>query len=81
MLFEELWLHYYKSYHDMDTVLSKHPDLSGFLWEIGLNGVSDNNFDQVISKFPAQFLDLVNSKKMYSEQPITSIDALKFFGF
>jgi glycosyltransferase involved in cell wall biosynthesis len=81
MLFEELWIHYYKSYLEMDAVLSRHPGLSKFLWEIGLNGVSDRDFDRVIEKLPKQFMELVESAKMYSSQPINSTETLRSFGF
>jgi len=81
MLFEELWFHYYNSYLQMDTVLSRNPGLSTFLWEIGLNGVSDSKFDQVINRFPPEFIDLIDQEKMYCDQPITSMDAFNLFDF
>lgn len=81
MLFEELWVNYYNSYLQMDTVLSENPGLSAFLWEIGLNGVADNKFEQVISRFPPEFISLIDQKKMYSDHPIYSMDTFNLFGF
>lgn len=81
MLFEELWVNYYNSYLQMDTVLSENSGLSAFLWEIGLNGVADNKFEQVISRFPPEFISLIDQKKMYSDHPIYSMDTLNLFDF
>ncbi|MFZ3059413.1 MAG: glycosyltransferase family 2 protein [Candidatus Methanoperedens sp.] len=81
MLFEELWLQYYRSYIEMDKILNKYPDLSELLWDIGLNGVSDSEFEEVITKFPSDYIKLIESEKMHSEEPIISIDALNSFGF
>lgn len=81
MLFEELWVHYYNSYLQMDTVLSKNTGLSTFLWQIGLNGVADSKFEQVISRFPPEFIDLIDQKNMYPDHPINSIDAYNLLDF
>ncbi len=81
MLVEELWVNYYNSYLQMDTVLSKNPGLSTFLWDIGLNGVADSKFEQVISRFPPEFIDLIDQKNMYADHPINSIDAYNLFDF
>jgi glycosyltransferase involved in cell wall biosynthesis len=79
MFFEEIWIQYYNAYNKMESVLQKNPGLSEFLWEIGKNGVSDNEFESVVSKFPREFCDLVDSSYMYNEKPINSTNALREF--
>ncbi len=81
MLFEELWVNYYNSYLQMDSVLSENLGLSNFLWEIGLNGVADSKFEQVVSRLPSEFIDLIDQKNMYPDHPINSIDAYNLFDF
>jgi len=81
MLFEELWVNYFNAYLQMDSVLSQNPGLSTFLWDIGLNGVADSKFEQVISGFPPEFIDLIDQKNMYPGYPICSMDILNLFDF
>lgn len=81
MFFEELWLHYFEAYIKMDTVLNKNPDLSGFLWGIGLKGVANGQFEKVVGQFPPEYLKLIDSERVYCETPITSIDEFESFGF
>ena len=81
MFFEELWIHYFKAYLDMDRILHQNSGLSKFLWGVGLNGVADNEFEQVVNKLPTEFLRITSPGKMYPEKPITSIDTLELFGF
>ncbi|MBC8486125.1 MAG: glycosyltransferase family 2 protein [Bacteroidetes bacterium] len=81
MFFEELWVHYFKAYLDMDRILLQNSGLSKFLWGIGLNGVADNEFEQVVNKLPIEYLSITSSEKMYTEKLIISIDTLESFGF
>ena len=81
MLFEELWVHYYNAYLQLDNVLSNNKGLSPFLWKIGSEGVSDNKFEDVVKQFPQDFINLIDPKNMYQEQPITSVEAYNFYGF
>jgi len=81
MLFEELRFLYYKSYIEIDTVLNKYSDLSEFLWRIGSNGISSNEYKHIVSKLPIEFLRLIDSEYMYSEKPINSIDTFESFEF
>lgn len=79
MLYEEVWYQYYLAYKKIDAVLNKHPDLSKFLWKIAKNGVSDNDFNAVVSRFPPEFLAQVEADYMYHDKPIISLSALQEF--
>ncbi len=79
MLFEELWYQYYLAYEKIDTVLNKHPGLNEFLWNIAKEGVSNNDFEAVVNKFPPEFSKLVDASYMYHSNPITTVKALKEF--
>ena len=59
---EDIWMHFYKSYLETDLILQKNPGFSAFLWDIATNGVDDNNFDYVMSRFPDEY------KMMISEE-------------
>ncbi|MDD5570104.1 MAG: glycosyltransferase family 2 protein [Bacteroidales bacterium] len=74
---EELWVHYYKAYLDMDAVLRKYPWLSSFLWEIADNGVDDSNFDYVMNRLPDKFKKLVSNESVYNPNPINSTKEIK----
>jgi len=73
---EELWVHFYKAYLDMDWVLRRYQDLSPFLWGIGYDGVDDNNFDDVMKRLPKEYKNLVNNDLVYNSSPINSIRTL-----
>jgi glycosyltransferase involved in cell wall biosynthesis len=81
MFFEELWIHYYRSYLEMDAILRDTPELSAFLWELGLNGVTESDYERVTAMLPGDFLKLIEAERMYSEQPVTSVESLKAMGF
>ena len=81
MLFEELWVHYYKAYLDMDIVLKNHADLSGYLWKLALDGVTSEDYQRVIEELPEDYLKLIDVDKMYAEKPINSVKDMKQFGF
>ena len=70
---EELWMFYYKAYLDMDAILSKYSYLSSYLWEIGIKGVDDSNFDSVMSYLPEDFKQLVDNEYVYNNVPIDSV--------
>ncbi|MFA5074962.1 MAG: glycosyltransferase family 2 protein [Candidatus Babeliales bacterium] len=55
---DEIWFEYYKALIGMQKVLDKNPKLCKYLWELGYNGVCDENFDIVLSKLPKMYKDL-----------------------
>jgi glycosyltransferase involved in cell wall biosynthesis len=79
MLYEEVWYQYYLAYEKIDSVLNKHPGLSAFLWETAKEGVSNNDFEAVVNKFPPEFSALVDAEYMYHANPITTVKALNEF--
>jgi glycosyltransferase involved in cell wall biosynthesis len=66
MCIHELWALYHKAFIEMDQVLRENPGLSRFLWEIGDAGVDDSNFDQVMSRLPKAFKDLVHNDVVFN---------------
>lgn len=72
---EELWVLYYKAYLDMDWVLRKYPDLWHFLWKIGYEGVSSDEFDHVINRLPVEYKNLVSNELVYEASPLNSISS------
>ena len=58
LLKDEIWFEYYKALFYMQKVLGKHSELSKYIWELGKEGVSDNNFDIVLSKLPKDYQKL-----------------------
>ena len=56
---DELWLHYSKSYLEMDSLLEAHPDLAAYLWNLAQEGVSDADFQPVLDRLPGGFRELV----------------------
>lgn len=78
---QELWALYYKAYLDMVIVLSKNPMLSKFLWAIGINGVSDSEYDGVVDKLPLEYRKLVSSEFIYFEKPVSTLNSLQYIIF
>lgn len=72
---DELWLHFYKAYLDMDFVLRRYPKLWKFLWEIGNSGVSDREYDEVVDNLPMEYRHLVSSEFIYDATLINSLPA------
>lgn len=72
---DELWLHFYKSYLDMDFVLRLYPKLWKFLWKIGNKGVSDEEYADVVDKLPVEYRNLVSSEFIYDATLINSLPA------
>ena len=81
MLFEELWVHYYSAYLDMDTVLKNHSYLSSYLWKLASDGVTSEDYEKVIRELPDDYLNLIDVDKMYAEKPLNSAEDMKLFGF
>ena len=79
LLPEELWVHYYKAYLDMDWILESHPDLAGFLWKIGYDGVDNDNYGEVMNALPDEFKMMVSNEYVYAEKVCTSKTELLFF--
>lgn len=71
---DELWLHYYKAYLDMDYVLRLYPNLWKFLWSIGVDGVSDKDYSQVIERLPNEYKYLVSSELVYDSTALNSFE-------
>lgn len=74
---EELWLSYYKAYLDLDAVLNANENLAEFLWEIGKNGVSDLQYDSVLSKLTEQYKYLVSAEFVNKDCLIRSNEDLE----
>jgi hypothetical protein len=74
---DELWLFYYKSYLDMNFVLSIHPNLWKLLWAIGKNGVADKDYDQFFEKLPHEYKNIVSSEFIYDVSPVNSLISYK----
>ncbi|MBY0353721.1 glycosyltransferase [Candidatus Babeliales bacterium] len=58
LLPDELWFHYYASMLKMQGVLHKSPGLAAYLWDLGLQGVADKNFDSVLKELPKAYQKL-----------------------
>jgi glucosyl-dolichyl phosphate glucuronosyltransferase len=58
LLPEELWVILYKSLYGMEQILIKNPGLDSYLWNLGLHGVSDNDFEKVLTKLPPAYKKL-----------------------
>ena len=79
MLPEELWVHFYAAYLEMDWALGKHPDLWKFLWEIAAEGVADNDFDYVMNRLPTEYKEIVGAdgiKDLLSVHSISTYECL-----
>lgn len=70
---EEMWVRYYKAYLDMDWVLQQYPTLWEFLWKIGYEGVSSDNFDDVMGRLPSEYKELVSKEFVYDSTPLDSV--------
>lgn len=82
---EELWLRYYKAYLDMDIVLQKYPDLWKYLWKIGLEGVSEESYANLVDTIPSEYLYLTDNKFVFDSTIISSYESyqkhIKYKGF
>ncbi len=58
LLPDEMWHAYYQSLLTMQQVLKKNPGLSAYLWNLGLQGVPDKEFDKVVAILPKAYQDL-----------------------
>ena len=74
MSVDEMFLWYHKAYLDMDFILKKYPQLGDFLWDIGRNGVDNNNYKKVIKQLPPKYLNLIDNKHVYNPKPIKNIN-------
>jgi glucosyl-dolichyl phosphate glucuronosyltransferase len=72
----ELWVRYFKAYLEMDAVLQKYPALPQYLWDIGSQGVNDDNFDRVMEDLPQEYKELVSDATVYESAPLDSLAAL-----
>ncbi len=79
MLPEELWMRYHAAWLEMDAVLRLHPKLCYFLWDIGANGVPDNNFERVMNHLPQEYKNLVASDQVYDNRPMDSTNACQLW--
>ena len=61
LLADELWYLFYKSLIDMEHAIANNPGLSKYLWELGVEGVADKNFDAVLQKLPDMYKNLTLS--------------------
>jgi hypothetical protein len=68
----EFWALHHKAYLEMDIVMRDYPFLPNFLWEIGSDGVSNNEFESVVSKLPKKYLELTSSSVMFSSEPYST---------
>jgi hypothetical protein len=55
---DEAWFEYYRSLLKMRLVLRRNPELARYLWQLGEYGVPDENFEDVLSKFPKAYQKL-----------------------
>jgi hypothetical protein len=76
---EELWVHYYKAYLDMDWILERHSDLAELLWKIRYDGADDNNYAEVMNALPDEFKHIVANDYVYCERVCTSKNDLLSF--
>jgi glucosyl-dolichyl phosphate glucuronosyltransferase len=74
---EELYLNYLTDYLTIDRILNKYSWLSEYLWNLGNNGVSNNEFDAVNNKLPDEYKNLYLKENMYPETGINSMDSFK----
>ncbi|MCK4650926.1 glycosyltransferase family 2 protein [Candidatus Babeliales bacterium] len=58
LLVDEMWFEYYRSRRSMEYILSKNPHLASYLWQIGLEGIPDKDFETVLKKLPKAYQDL-----------------------
>ena len=59
---EDIWMHFYKSYLETDLIFRKNPGFSTFLWDIATDGVADNDFDYVMSRFPEEYKVMISQE-------------------
>jgi len=71
---EELWLHYYKAYLNIVSLFEKYKNLPDILWNMGLNGVSDQNFDKVVREFPVEYNFLSSRDFFYDDIQINNLN-------
>lgn len=71
---DEMWALHHAAYLAMDRVLISHPDLWAFLWELGLNGVEDRQFDEVVRRLPEDYMALVETATVANVSPLTMAD-------
>ncbi|MFH0898525.1 MAG: glycosyltransferase family 2 protein [bacterium] len=58
LLVDEIWLEYYRSRRNMESVLNNNQHLASYLWQLGLQGVPDKDFETVLKKLPKAYQDL-----------------------
>ena len=63
---EELHYWYFKSILEIDEVLKKKPSLSKILWDVGINGIENKDYENFLNKMPADYMRLINSKNFYN---------------
>ena len=49
-----------------------YPFLPNFLWELGCDGVSNNEFESVVARLPEEYLKLTSNSVMYSSEPYST---------
>ena len=57
----------------MDWVLQRYPTLWEFLWKIGYEGVSSDNFDDVMERLPSEYKELVSKEFVYDSTPLDAV--------
>jgi GT2 family glycosyltransferase len=67
---DSLWIFYFASYLAFDHLLRSNVGLAEFLWRIGDQGVSDQDYDEVIRRLPPNFKTLVSREFMYDPTPM-----------
>ena len=68
----EFWALHHKAYLEMDMVMRDHLFLPDFLWAIGRDGVSDNEFESIVARLPKEYLELTSSGVMFSSEPYST---------
>jgi glycosyltransferase involved in cell wall biosynthesis len=58
LLYDEVSYEYYKAFIGMESILRRDKTLAKYLWKLGYEGVSDKNFDVVLSKLPKAYQKL-----------------------
>ena len=55
---DEIWFEYYWSFLKMKKTLIRNKGLAEYIWQLGYQGIADDNFDSVLSKLPKDYQKL-----------------------
>lgn len=73
-MLQELNLHHLRGYLEMSWILDRYPKLGSYLWKLGVSGIDNAKYHQVVSDLPSEYIAINNPALFYDDAPKHTLD-------